>query len=230
MKKRSAMAYAAAMALLFAVSWGMEHKNDILSVFGEGEPARTLIIDAGHGGFDGGAQSADGTTEQHINLCIARDVQSLCGLFGEQTVLTRSSEEALDYSAGRTIHENKVADIKARQRIAEETPEGVFLSIHLNKFEQPQYYGAQTFYSRNHADSEPIAESIQDALIAGIDNGNTRKSKPAPETVYLMKQLDCPALIVECGFLSNPEEAAALKEAAYQKRLALCIVCGYLSA
>lgn len=228
MKKIGILAGVLLVLAVFCVQ--IARNSALLSTFSETEESRTLIIDAGHGGFDGGAQSADGTTEQHINLCIARDVQTLCGLFGERSILTRDSEDALDYSSGRTIHENKVADIKARQRIAEEISNGVFLSIHLNKFEQAQYYGAQTFYSRNNELSQPIAESIQAALIQGIPNGNTRKSKPAPETVYLMKKLDCPALIVECGFLSNPDEAAALRDMEYQKRLALCIVCGYLGA
>ena len=218
------------LVLLAALCPPVTQRFAILPTSGGVNEACTLILDPGHGGFDGGAQSADGTTEQYINLCIAREVQSLCGLFGERSILTRDSEDALDFKTGRSIHENKVADIQARQRIAEEIPNGVFLSIHLNKFEQSQYYGAQTFYSRNDSRSQTIAESIQSALIEGIPNGNTRKAKPSPETVYLMKKLKCPALIVECGFLSNPDEALALREPSYQKKLALCILCGYLSA
>lgn len=199
-----------------------------IPVFRGNDHRKTLIIDAGHGGFDGGAQAADGTSEQDINLRIAKDLCALCGLFGESATMTRWDENALDYDAGRTIHENKEADIKARKKIADEVSEGVFLSIHLNKFDQPQYYGAQTFYSLNDSKSVIYAENIQENLLLGIQNDNIRKAKPAPKTVYLMQHLDCPAVIVECGFLSNPNEADLLKTSDYQKKLALCIFCGYM--
>lgn len=209
---------------------GVFDAGNIFPVFHDETKRQTLIIDAGHGGFDGGAQASDGTSEQYINLCIARDLSALCTLFGERVVLTRPDEEALDYASGRSIHENKVADLKARKEIAENVQNGIFLSIHLNKFQETQYFGAQTFYSSNHEDSKLYAEAIQNCLIEGLDNNNARKAKAAPETVYLMKQLKCPALIVECGFLSNPEELISLKDEDYQKRLALCILSGYLSA
>lgn len=203
---------------------------NVIQVFDEVSVDPTLVIDAGHGGFDGGAQAADGTSEQFINLQIARDLYSLCGLFGENAVLTRSNEEALDYQAGRTIHENKTADLQARQRIVESVPNAVFLSIHLNQFSEAKYFGAQTFYSLNHESSKSYAEFIQKIMLIGLQNGNHRKAKTAPKTVFLMNQLSCPAVIVECGFLSNPMELEALKQTDYQKRLALCILCGYLSA
>ena len=196
-------------------------------VFGGEGRLPTLVIDAGHGGFDGGAVGANGTSEQDINLSIARSMQALTGLFGYPSAMTRPDEQALDYVEGRSVRENKVADIKARERIANETANPVFLSIHLNKFEDPKYYGAQVFYSKNHADSQVLAEKTQESLISGIQNGNIRRAKPAAAAIYLMKKLDCPAVIVECGFLSNPDEERRLCDPGYQKRLALCIFAGY---
>lgn len=197
-------------------------------VFGSKDTAPTLVLDAGHGGFDGGAVGANGTTEQHINLCITRGVRDLAGLFGIPSVLTRDDEEALDYKPGRAVRENKVADIKAREAACAQVANPVFISIHLNKFEQAQYFGAQVFYSKNNAQGKPLAESIQASLIEGIQNGNTRVAKQAADTIYLMKKLDCPALVVECGFLSNPAEEARLGQTDYQTQLAVCIVSGYL--
>lgn len=207
--------------------FGAVTRPDTAVVFGSGSHPPTLVIDAGHGGFDGGAVGANGTCEQDINLSIARSMQALTDLFGYPTVMTRPDEQALDYVEGRSVRENKVADIKARERIANETANPVFLSIHLNKFEDPKYYGAQVFYSKNHADSLILAEKTQEALTSGISNGNIRRAKPAAAAIYLMKKLDCPAVIVECGFLSNPEEERKLCDPGYQKRLALCIFAGY---
>lgn len=218
---------ALAVSTLALLLFGMVSPRETRPAFGAEDRQPTLVIDAGHGGFDGGAVGANGTTEQDINLSISRSVQALCELFGYQTVMTRPDEQALDYIAGRAVRENKVADIKARERIANDTENPVFLSIHLNKFEDPQYYGAQVFYSKNHADSRIFAEKTQETLISGIQNGNIRRAKPAAPAIYLMKKLTCPAVIVECGFLSNPEEERKLCDAGYQKRVALCIFEGW---
>ncbi|MCB6366912.1 N-acetylmuramoyl-L-alanine amidase [Intestinibacillus massiliensis] len=189
---------------------------------------RTLVIDAGHGGFDGGAIGSGGTTEQHINLSVAKRTQALAGFFGIQTAMTRSDENALGYQPGRAIRENKVADIKMREKIVNETPDPVFISIHLNKFEQGKYWGAQVFYSKGNEEGMPLGETVQQCLIDGLNKENHRKAKQAADTIYLMKKLQCPAIIVECGFLSNPEEEQLLQQTEYHKRLAICIVSGYL--
>lgn len=189
---------------------------------------RTLVIDAGHGGFDGGAIGAAGTTEQDINLRIAQRVHLLAAFFGVQTKMTREDENALEYDASRSIRDNKITDIKAREQVVEHTANPVFLSIHLNKFSDAQYHGAQVFYSVNHAGGSALAEQLQDALIEGCDPANQRKAKPADQSIYLMKVLDCPAVIVECGFLSNPTEEQMLQDPEYHKKLAASIVSGYL--
>jgi len=216
---------AVAMAgVLFAAARG----GEIVQVMKESRAKPTLVIDAGHGGFDGGAVGANGTAEQDINLSIARKVQELSIFFGVDTSMTRIDENALNYDPSRPIRENKAADIKAREQCVNSVLNPVFLSIHLNKFSDPQYHGAQVFYSPNHAGSLALAESIQSALIDGCDSENHRQAKRAESSIYLMKRLTCPAVIVECGFLSNPSEEKLLCDINYHKKLAACIVCAYL--
>ena len=214
--------------LVFAVVLAWTTGEQMVQAIAQSHAARTLVIDAGHGGFDGGAIGSNGTTEQDINLSIAKRVQLLASFFGVQTVMTREDTNALDYDPSRPVRENKVSDIKARQKIAEQTANPIFLSIHLNKFSDAQYHGAQVFYSTNHAGGCALAELLQDALITGCDPSNTRQAKPANQSIYLMKVLECPAVIVECGFLSNPSEEELLGDPAYHKKLAASIVTGYL--
>ncbi|MDO5141819.1 MAG: N-acetylmuramoyl-L-alanine amidase [Eubacteriales bacterium] len=213
-----------ALAVALAAVWG----GGAVQAAAHRPASRTLVIDAGHGGFDGGATGAAGTGEQAINLCIAQRVQALAAFCGTRTVMTRTTEDALDYDPSRSVRENKVADIRARERLVAGIADPVFLSIHLNKFSDPQYHGAQVFYSPNHVDSRALAELVQDCLVRGCDPTNRRQARPAERTIYLMKQLDCPAAIVECGFLSNPAEEAQLRDPDHQKKLAAAIVTGYL--
>ena len=216
-------AAALALALIVGVRGGR-----MVQAIAQSREARTLVIDAGHGGFDGGAVGLSGTTEQDINLSIAQRVQALAGFFGVRTALTRADENALDYDPSRSIRENKVADIRAREQIVRETSDPVFVSIHLNKFSDAQYRGAQVFYSPNHAGSKTLAELLQASLADGCDPANTRQAKRAENTIYLMNQLECPAVIVECGFLSNPAEEQLLNDTGYHKKIAASIVTGYL--
>ena len=181
----------------------------------ENTASATLVIDAGHGGFDGGAVSERGVSEQAINLSVAQRVRALACFFGVQTAMTRADEGALDYDPSRSVRENKVADIHARERIVQSISSPVFVSIHLNKFSDPQY-------------GKPLAEALQSALISGCDPENRRQAKQAESSVYLMRVLTCPAVIVECGFLSNPDEETRLADENYHKKLAVCIVTGYL--
>ena len=216
-----------AAALVLALVLGVRG-GSMVQAIAQSRAARTLVIDAGHGGFDGGAVGSNGTTEQDINLSIAQRVQSLAEFFGVRTAMTRTDENALDYDPSRPVRENKIADIKAREQLVQDTADPVFLSIHLNKFSDAQYHGAQVFYSPGHADSKTLAELLQAALAEGCDPANTRRAKQAERTIYLMKQLECPAVIVECGFLSNPVEEQRLNDTAYHKKLAASIVTGYL--
>lgn len=216
---------AAALALALVV--GMRG-GSMVQAIAQNRAARTLVIDAGHGGFDGGAVGSSGTSEQDINLSIAQRVQALAEFFGVHTAMTRTDEIALGYDPSRSVRENKIADIKAREQFVQETSNPVFLSIHLNKFSDARYHGAQVFYSPSHPDSRALAEQMQETLAEGCDPANNRQAKQAESTIYLMKKLECPAVIVECGFLSNPEEEQRLSDTEYHKKLAASIVTGYL--
>ena len=226
MKIRLKQVLGIAAALTLALTVGA--RQGIRAVQTTKDTRTTLVIDAGHGGFDGGAVGADGTTEQDINLSIARRVQVLAQFFGVPTAMTRPDENALDYDPSRTVRENKIADIKAREKLVNSIPEPVFLSIHLNKFSDAQYHGAQVFYAAGSAAGKTLAEQLQQCLIDGCDPTNHRQAKQADSAIYLMKKLDCPAVIIECGFLSNPAEELRLRDENYHKQLAAAVICGYL--
>lgn len=220
-------AYLIVISFVFLIIFGIQPVRQVITVFSSNDISQTLVIDAGHGGFDGGAVSSNGITEQDINLSISKMVYYLSFFFGQNAVMTRADSNALDYNENLSVKENKIADIHARENITKNTKNPIFMSIHLNKFEQPQYFGAQVFYSKNNEKSKYFAQSIQSSFLEGIKNKNIRTAKPAPQTVYLMKALKCPAIIVECGFLSNPQEEQLLHSQNYQKRLAVCIFSGY---
>lgn len=222
------LAVAATLCLMAMTAAALTEHITLETLSTAQDSGMTLVIDAGHGGIDGGAVADDGTAEQDINLHIAQTCQSLAGFLGVKTVMTRADTSSLDYDPDSTIRQNKVADIHARERITEEQTSPVFVSIHLNKFSDSSYSGAQTFWSSNNAESRTLAESIQQSLTDGLDQSRT--AKKAEDTIYLMKNLDCPAVIVECGFLSNPQEAERLKDDDYHKKLAVCIITGYKNA
>ena len=186
-----------------------------------------VILDAGHGGADGGAVSLNNVPEAQINLKITLKTRDIMSFIGIPSVLTRSDESSLDFDSDRTLRENKIADIKARLKTAQEMHFCDFLSIHLNKFSQSKYYGAQVFYGCKNIKSETLAETIQSALREYLDENNDRQAKKAPETVFLMKNIESPAVTVECGFLSNPDEEAKLISDGYQTQIAIAIMKGY---
>jgi len=183
-----------------------------------------VILDAGHGGMDGGAVSTDGICEAPITLSIAQKTQHLMLFCGTNALMTRNDDLSLNYREDASVRENKNADLTARLELSRQYPSSPFLSIHLNQFSQAKYAGAQVFYGAN---GQALAESLQDSLKAVLDPENTRNCKPAPEGVFLMKNITAPAVIIECGFLSNPEECANLQQDSYQTRIALAIVSGF---
>lgn len=193
---------------------------------GESAPA-LLIIDAGHGGADGGAVAADGTPEADINLDIALRVQALAALCGVQTVMTRESAD-IDYPPeADTIARMKVADQHTRLALINQTSNALLLSIHQNFYTASAPHGAQVFYGPKHG-SDQLAAILQSNLAAQLAPDNRRLAAPISNDVYLMKNAACRAVLVECGFLSNPDELAELKTEAYRLRLATVIFGSYL--
>lgn len=178
-----------------------------------------FVIDAGHGGIDGGATSCTGVLESQINLEIALRLNDLLHLLGYETVMIRTTDRSV-YTQGETIAAQKVSDLKYRVKTANETRNALLISIHQNMYSDGKYSGAQVFYARDNV-SRHLAETLQTKLVQIMNPGSNRKSKKA-EGVYLMEHIQVPGVLVECGFLSNIEEEAKLRSPTYQ--LQLCAV------
>lgn len=188
---------------------------------------KVIVLDAGHGKPDEGAQSSNGTTEAETNLKITLKVQSLLEQSGATVVLTRSDENAIYDLDKTTLRQKKISDIHNRVKIGNESSADIFVSIHLNKISQQQYYGWQCFYKQNDEKSTALAKSLQENLNDSIQKENKRVAMKL-DNVYIIKHVEIPISIVECGFLSNPEEEAQLLNDDYQNRLAWGIYNGIM--
>ncbi len=179
------------------------------------------MIDAGHGGEDGGATSCTGVLESNLNLEIALRLNDLYHFLGYDTIMVRTNDTAL-HTQGNTIAARKASDLKARVAIANSTEKCIWISIHQNYFHDERYSGAQVFYADTE-DSDIIGKQLQSNLVRTINPGSKRQAKKA-NGVYLFEHMQCTGILVECGFLSNREEEAKLRSANYQKQL--CCVIG----
>lgn len=186
---------------------------------------QTIVIDAGHGGEDGGAVSCTGVPESRINLEIALRLRDLCHLLGYNTCMIRTEDISV-YTEGNTLAAKKASDLRQRVRIVNSTNRGVLISIHQNTFSDNRYDGAQVFYAPTEG-SKVLADLLQSNLIIGLKQNSHRNSKPA-NNVFLMQHIERTGVLVECGFLSNPEEEAKLRDASYQKKLC-CVIASSLS-
>lgn len=189
--------------------------------------SKTIVIDAGHGGEDGGAVSKNGVIEAHINLQIALKLQKLLEQSGAKVILTRSNDNAIYNEGKKTLREKKVSDIKNRVKIGNNSFADIFVSIHLNKIPQSQYYGWQTFYKKKSKEGKKLATSIQMNLNEAIQKENKRVPLEI-NNVYIIKHVEIPTCIVECGFLSNEEEEKELQTEDYQEKLAWGICNGIM--
>lgn len=187
-----------------------------------------VIIDAGHGGEDGGAVAADGTVEQYINLQISKYLEAQLNVLGIETVMTRTTEDSIHSADAATTRERKVSDIHNRMRIMENTKNAVFVSIHQNKFDSRREWGTQVFYSPNTTSSAALADCIQQSVIRNLQPNNKRVIKKSGSSIYLLYYAKKTAVLVECGFLSNPQETEKLKDENYQKQMAFSIAMGIL--
>ncbi|MCI8653356.1 MAG: cell wall hydrolase [Angelakisella sp.] len=187
-----------------------------------------VILDPGHGGMDGGAEG-NNITEKNVNLAIAHKVREYCTLFGFQVEMTRETDISIHDEGKKTIRAQKNSDLKNRLKIMTANPSAVAVSIHLNKFPQSRIKGAQVFYAPKSPGSEELAQTIQDNFRGLLQPENTRQIKKADSSLFLLyNNTVTPAVLVECGFLSNPEEAALLASEDYQDRVAFAICCSLL--
>ena len=188
---------------------------------------KVIVLDAGHGSPDEGATSSDGTSEAQINLKITLKLQKLLESSGATVILTRYDENAIYELDSQTISQKKVSDIKNRVKIGNESSADIFVSIHLNKIPEKQYSGWQTFYKDGNEDSKNLATLIQNNLNSTINTENKRVPLVL-NNVYIMKHVEIPIALVECGFLSNDSEEALLVTDDYQDKLAWGIYNGIM--
>lgn len=217
---RAALFYCAVVSLfLFGTLLG----NKTVETISEMMPMERLhriVIDAGHGGVDGGAVSCSGKNESSFNLQIALRLNDLMHLMGYDTVMIRSTDTSV-YTSGQTIAQKKVSDLKQRVTIVNRTQNAVLVSIHQNTFPESQYSGAQVFYSKSSG-SEELAKLLHEELVACLNPGSSRKAKQG-SGIYLLDKTTAPGVLVECGFLSNPQEEQALRTPEYQKKIC-CVI------
>ncbi len=189
---------------------------------------RIIVIDAGHGGLDGGASDVDGVCEKDINLNIAKYLEVYLKQSGAKVVMTRTKDISLHTNDNTSVKNRKREDLLKRREIANTSGADLMVSIHLNCFEQTKYSGAQVFYEPNFAESKALAATIQNAMRENLNKQNNRvEQKIAPDKLQF-QNLSVPTALIECGFLSNPDEAALLKTPEYQQKVALAIYLGII--
>ncbi len=185
-----------------------------------------FIIDAGHGGMDGGAVGVDGTVEKDINLSTALKLRTMMNALGFKTETTRTEDIMTCDDGLSTLREKKVSDIRNRLKLLETTEKSVLISIHQNSYPSSTSKGSQVFYSGGNEQSSVLAESIQNSIVSMIQTDNHRKIKKAGTSIYLLYHATKPAVMVECGFMTNPSECEKLKDEGYQNELSFGIICG----
>lgn len=181
-----------------------------------------IVLDAGHGAPDGGAVGYNGTLEKDVNLAIVLKIREILEARGFHVILTRTSDNGIYDSDAKSIHEMKVSDMKKRRDIINNSNADLFISVHMNSFSNPSSNGLHVFYARNHPESEPLAQSIQ-SEIAALTGASVHTVKTASESLYLMKNPIPPSILVECGFISNPEEEERLNDDSYRSKIAYAI-------
>ena len=211
----------AILSICLALVLTSEPLSAVLSKTQLEHKTHTIIIDAGHGGVDGGAISCTGALESQINLEIALRLEELLHFLGFETKMIRRTDVSV-YTEGETIAAKKISDLKNRVKIVNETDGGILISIHQNQFSDSKYSGAQVFYGKKEI-AKDLAIKLQTAFVSNLNIGSNRKAKIA-SGVYLMDKITNPGVLIECGFLSNLKEEALLRDPQYQKKL--CAVIG----
>lgn len=183
---------------------------------------RRIIIDPGHGGKDGGAVSITGTHEKQLNLDISLTLSHILHALGYEIIMTRDDDFELTYTDGGT---RKMQDLLGRLKIVRDNPDAAFVSIHMNKFPQEKYSGLQVYYSQNNDHSQDLALQIQNNVKTYIQQENNRKIKKADSSIFLLHKITSPSVLIECGFLSNQNEASLLDTVEYRTKLSSVIAC-----
>lgn len=189
---------------------------------------KTVIVDAGHGGDDGGAIGIDGTVEKDINLDIALKLEKILKFYGFNVIMTRTQDVMTCDDGLDSLRKRKISDIHNRFELMRKNPDAIFISVHQNKFEDSSQHGTQVFYSGNDERSKELAEAIQTSVTLTLQQKNDRVVKKSGSGIYLLYHAKIPAVLVECGFISNSDEVKKLKDESYRMKLAILIVDGLL--
>ena len=214
--------YGVLLLLLLSITIG---GSRVITALSENAPANikyTVVVDAGHGGIDGGATSCTGVLESQFNLEIATKLNDLLNLLGINTIMIRNTDCSV-YTEGETIAQKKISDLKERVRIVNQTENCLLVSIHQNHFSDERYSGAQIFYAPTEG-SQTLAKSMQKTFVETINQNSNRLEKQA-NSIYLMQHIHSTGVLVECGFLSNPQEEYALRTNEYQQKVCSVIAC-----
>lgn len=190
---------------------------------------KVIIIDPGHGGFDGGAVAFNGTPEKNINLQISLKLRDYLAFFGYDTVLTRDTDISLEDEGTETIRQKKSSDIHNRLALFNSVDNSILISVHQNFYSEEKYSGSQMFYSPNNEDkSSVLAQDIQNSIVCNVQKDNKREIKKCDSSVYLIYNSQKPAVLAECGFISNREESQKLQTDEYQNKIALSVALGII--
>ena len=220
--KRVLAFYLIVCLTVVGAAWVYERTRPAQEAAAIGSSLPVVVLDAGHGGEDGGAVTATGVFESRLNLEITLRLNDFLQLLGVPTRMVRTGDVSVS-TEGETVAQRKSSDIRNRVALVESIPGYWLVSVHQNRFEQEQYRGAQVFY-RSSEESKRLAQTLQEQLCAQLDPKNNRRIKQA-SGIYLLEHVTCPAVLIECGFLSNPAEAQLLQQETYQRKLAAVIGC-----
>lgn len=198
-----------------------------LPTSGEASGKPVIVLDAGHGGLDSGAVGKAGTLEKDVNLSVVLTLREMFRMSGFEVVLTRDKDISIYDDGVVGIRNQKLNDMDNRLKIIQSYPDSIFLCVHQNNYTDPQYFGGQMFYNTNHPDNRTLAQIMQNRF-AQLQPGNDREIKLSGEELFLLKTNKNPSLMIECGFLSNPEEEQKLATWEYQQKVAFTIYSGVM--
>ncbi len=224
-RKKAIVVALAAIFVLGGINIYFSGESSQTSVLPVGN--KVVLLDAGHGGEDGGAIGGEGTVEKDINLAVMLKLQALLEQGGCTVITTRTEDISLHNSGDEKTGNRKMSDLNNRKAMPSEYDADIFVSIHMNTFPDGKYSGAQVFYAESEG-SEKLAKCIQEELKSQVDNTNMRETKSAEGNIYILADAKIPSVVAECGFLSNSEEEQKLKNAEYQQKLAFAIYCGII--
>lgn len=228
LKKNIILLVALVSALCVVLHFAVEAKKAATANANAQSDIHTVIIDAGHGGEDCGAIGVNGAYEKDINFSVACHLRDMLALEGVKVIMTRREDKLLYTEAQNIKGQKKMYDLRNRLQVSSDNPDAIFVSIHMNNFSSASCSGLQVYYSKNTDGSKRLAECIQNSVCEDIQNDNKRKIKASSGDIYLLDRAKSDSVLVECGFLSNPEECEKLCDKDYQRKLSFSIFCGII--